>query len=99
MKMIRQGDLLFIRRTEDVPEGDILTDGIVARGEATGHNHKITPGVKAALIMAAGMMYIKAAEACSIDHQEHETVTLPPGNWTVQRQREYQPDGWRQVAD
>ncbi len=32
-------------------------------------------------------------------HEEHPAVPLPPGRYEVRRQREYTPEGWRQVED
>jgi len=97
--MIRQGDLLFVKTDEIPQEAKEDKTGIIARGEATGHTHRIRPGQQAALLIAAGMAYINAMRECAIDHQEHSTVVLPPGEWEVKRQREYVPDGWRMVAD
>lgn len=94
---IRQGDLLFVRGT--VPaEAQEIADGVLARGEATGHTHRVRPGAAVALL-AAGMAYVRAIQEAYVDHEEHATVILPPGEWAVHRQREYRPDGWRQVAD
>lgn len=97
--MIRQGDLLFVRVSKIANDAIEDKGGIIARGEATGHTHKIRPGQQAALMIAAGIAYVNAVKECAIDHQEHDTVILPPGVWQVKRQREYIPDGWQQVAD
>lgn len=32
-------------------------------------------------------------------HDEHGALSLEPGNYEVIRQREYSPEGWRQVED
>jgi hypothetical protein len=95
--MIRQGDLLFVQAEIPQDAKEIQT-GILARGEATGHNHRVRPGTAIALL-AAGVAYVRALQEAQIDHEEHQTVTLPPGDWEVRRQREYTPEGWRQVAD
>ena len=97
--MIRQGDLLFVSIEEIEASATEDTSGILARGEATGHTHMIRPGQRAAMMVAAGIVYINAMQECAVDHQEHKTVMLPSGKWRVNRQREYIPDGWRQVAD
>jgi hypothetical protein len=94
---IRQGDLLFVR--SEIPvEATEIADGVLARGEATGHTHRVRPGTTVALL-AAGMAYVRALSEAYVDHEEHTTVILPPGDWAVRRQREYRPDGWRQVQD
>jgi hypothetical protein len=94
---IRQGDLLLVRA--QIPEAATeIADGVLARGEATGHTHRVRPGTAVALV-AAGLAYVRALQEAYVDHEEHATVVLPPGEWVVRRQREYRPDGWRQVAD
>jgi len=95
--VIRQGDLLFERK--EIPQdAQEIQDGVLARGEATGHTHRVRPGTAVALL-AAGMAYVRAMQEAYIDHEEHATVTLPVGDWAVRRQREYRPEGWVQVAD
>jgi hypothetical protein len=32
-------------------------------------------------------------------HEEHDPIRIPPGAYRVVRQREYEPRGWRAVAD
>jgi len=96
--MIRQGDLFFIPCKNIPLEAIVQQDGIIARGEVTGHTHRISTG-KAFLMLCAGIAYVRAETEALIGHEEHKPVTLPPGNWLVKRQREYQPQGWRQIAD
>ncbi len=96
---LRQGDLLFVPIKGLPEERKEQKDGIIARGEVTGHTHQLRPGLETTLFAAANIMYIQAKAQAFVDHQEHNTITLPTGNWKVQRQREYIPDGFRQVAD
>jgi len=97
--MYRQGDLLFIG-VEDIDGSAVVQDdGVIARGEVTGHMHRISDGTKAVLMVAAGLAYVRAMQDAEIVHDEHDTIVLPPGEYKVVRQREYIPDGWRQVAD
>ena len=45
-------------------------------------------------------MYIEIKEEkATVTHNEHRTITLEKGLYTVKKQREYEPNGWRQVAD
>lgn len=97
--MYRQGDLLFVATDEIPNDAKEQKDGVIARGETTGHMHRISDGARAALMMAAGMAYVRAMQEADIVHDEHATITLPVGDYQVVRQREYTPDGWRQVAD
>lgn len=97
--MKRQGDLLFVNVNE-IPSGSVVKeDGVIAEGEVTGHKHRISDSTKATLLMVGLVAYVKALQETEIIHEEHGTVTLPPGDWQVIRQREYEPAGWRQVAD
>lgn len=96
--MYRQGDLLFIQ-TIFPDDAKIAKDNIIERGEATGHAHRLRSGTNAVLAFAAGVAYIRALSEVYIDHEEHNTITLPEGDWEVRRQREYIPRGWRQVVD
>ncbi len=99
--MYRQGDLLFIETNELPDDAKKQKHGIIAEGEMTGHTHSIRKGSNAALYIAAAVAYVHALseQGCAIDHPEHSTIELPMGTYKVNRQREYEPDGWRQVAD
>ena len=98
-KMFRQGDLLF-KEVEKIPEdAKEKKDGVIAEGEITGHKHQLRPGTQAALMIAANVAYVHAVHQAYVDHQEHETIDLPAGDYCVKRQREFTPEGWRQVAD
>jgi hypothetical protein len=35
----------------------------------------------------------------ALEHDEHDTIAIPPGNYKVIRQREYSPEAIRNVAD
>ncbi len=95
----RQGDILFKKIDEIPTEATLVKDGVVARGEVTGHTHALRPSASANVIAVGTVMYINAIAKAYIDHQEHDTITLPTGSYVCERQREYTPDGWRQVAD
>lgn len=38
-------------------------------------------------------------EGVALEHEEHSTIVIPPGNYQVIRQREYHPLEIRQVSD
>jgi hypothetical protein len=46
-----------------------------------------------------GTRYLFVERACVLTHQEHAAIPLAPGIYRVSRQREYQPEGLRTVAD
>lgn len=91
--MIRQGDILFVPTTDKVSESAKLRkSGIVAEGEATGHHHRIAVLEDAELYEMSwrGDLMLRVSErGVSIVHEEHHTVTLPPGNYKVHQAREF----------
>lgn len=97
----RQGDIYFTRVEEGtIPEeAEVIKDGIIARGESTGHTHMISNASQAVLMMVAGIAYIKAMQDCQIVHQEHGTIDLPAGEWQITYQKQYTPKGWNPILD
>jgi hypothetical protein len=103
--MWRQGDVLVVP-VESIPEnvkpvkrenGNV----VLAHGEVTGHAHAIK-SEHAALFSDPTLMAIfmtVGTETVLLEHQEHETISIPPGNYRVIRQREYHPGELRQVED
>ncbi len=103
--MYRQGDVLIIPVIE-VPGGlDLVAreNGriVLAHGEATGRAHAIA-AEGAALFRGpklAAVFLTVTGEAVAIEHDEHDTIHLPPGSYRIIRQREYNPEEIRNVAD
>jgi hypothetical protein len=104
--MYRQGDVLIVPVT-DIPEQlePIEREAgrvILAHGEVTGHAHAIK-AEGAALFrdpkLMAVFMTVTADGPVALDHDEHSTIMIPPGNYRVIRQREYSPEAIRNVAD
>lgn len=107
-KVYRQGDVL-IRQVVAIPDNLNAVprdDGrvVLAYGEVTGHAHAITD--PAAAMCAADItdltrsfLKIEGEHAVALQHEEHDTILLPPGNYEVRRQREYQPEAPIWVAD
>lgn len=97
--MYRQGDLLFVEES-NIPENAIeQCDGVLAISEVTGHRHRIVDRNKAIMLIAGLISYVRVMNDVDIVHEEHDTITLPSGDWKVIRQREYRPDGWIHVVD
>lgn len=102
----RQGDVLIVS-TDGIPAGATPVareDGrlILAHGEVTGHAHVVDSDT--ALFLATDLdemadRYLKIEQECQVVHDEHEPITLPPGDYIVRRQREYAPEAIRNVAD
>ncbi|MDJ0718215.1 MAG: hypothetical protein QNJ54_28975 [Prochloraceae cyanobacterium] len=97
MLPIRQGDVI-ITPSEQI-EGQKLSHLTLAEGEVTGHSHRISEG-QAELYEKEGTLYLKVlSDTATLIHEEHNKIDIPQGNWMVRIQREYEPQGWRYVAD
>ena len=100
----RQGDVLIVPVNE-IPEGAKVEEGetVLVEGEVTGHAHRIRPSdlaaKKAMLLMVGTQMYLRALQETHIDHEDHGTNILPPGDYEIRRQQEFTPEGWRRVVD
>lgn len=107
-----QGDVL-IRRVDDMPsavtEVAPVNGLIVVTHSETGHDHVMvldrekTPAVQ----MFAGdnplVAWLKVNRPTALEHlrlhDTHEPIMFDLGIYEVRRQREYIPEGWRQVQD
>jgi uncharacterized protein YjlB len=104
-KPIVQGDVLLIPAT--IP--DTVTEKprdngqvILAYGEQTGHSHAIdSPDCTLVTAEQAGQLraWLRVTAPVEVKHQEHRTVTIPPGEWEVIGQVEHRPEGLTRVAD
>lgn len=93
----RHGDVLISKVVEI--KGKKLKHLVLAEGEVTGHAHRITEG-EAELYQSNGVLFLKViSENAKLTHEEHKPIDLPKGNYEITIQREYEPDGWRSVAD
>ena len=104
--LIRQGDLLLVpvaslpEQTWEAGSGRRL---VLAEGEATGHAHVIVDD-RAELRREAfwnGRRFVVVEEGATValEHDEHDTLSVPAGVYEVRIQREYSPRGFRQVSD
>ena len=97
-----QGDVTFIP-VEAVPKGlNRVPDGVLARGESTGHSHRLATLEAAELYAMDGKMFLKVGEeGVSIVHEEHAPVTLDPGSYEVHIDQgfDYSAQALRSVAD
>ena len=96
--MFRQGDVLIVPianlppNLHEIPREN--GRAVLAHGEVTGHAHAIKDQ-RAALFrdrrLAAIFMHVSGDGAVALEHDEHDTVEVPPGNYRIVRQREYRP--------
>jgi hypothetical protein len=104
--LFRQGDVL-IESVGEIPEGIELIPyterGVVlAEGEVTGHAHRIASRHASLYRSETDARYMRVMGPAPVElrHEEHTTVTIPPGNYKVTIHTEYQPGELpRQVAD
>ena len=105
MKAYRQGDV-SIMAVKGMPKKAKRVKGepILARGEVTGHAHRMVEG-KVRLYQLAGLLYLRVlSEFAKLYHEEHTDIVLPRGDYQINRQREYDwfstaRGGVRYVAD
>ena len=104
--MFRQGDVLIIP-VKVIPESVEAVDReggrvVLAHGEVTGHAHAIKDK-RATLFrdpkLAAIFMHVSGDAPVALEHDEHSTIAIPPGNYQVVRKVEYSPQEIRNVAD
>lgn len=96
----RQGDVLLERIADDLaqlkladvmePTVRVVTDGVIARGETSGHAHVLSGG---SLIETPLGQLAVAGESTSVEHDEHDSLEIEPGVWLVRHQIEYGGDG------
>lgn len=103
--MYRQGDVLIVPiQSTPVRLDAIGRDGgrvVLAHGEVTGHAHAIRAD-GAALYRDAELnvfLMVTGLDPVALEHAEHDTIMIPPGQYRVVRQREYSPEAVRDVAD
>jgi hypothetical protein len=97
MQAIRQGDVILLPVQQVA--GQKIHHLILAEGEVTGHKHRISEG-KAELVEKKGTLYLRVFSPYALlVHEEHQAISIPQGHWMVKIQREYEPEGWRYVAD
>src|SRR5260370_33113900 len=96
--MWRHGDVL-ISAVEEIPQGARRIQGVVlASGEVTGHSHRVETAQAAQLWEDAGERFLTILETTRVIHDEHQPITLSPGNYRVWQQREYTPQAMRRAV-
>ncbi len=100
MKIFRHGDIL-LTPVDSIPDDVILRDNlIIARGELTGHAHRITTSDRAELFDHGTEMFLQISGGpASLVHEEHATITLQPGAYRIWRQREYNPRSYAEFIE
>lgn len=109
MKPIRQGDVLLVPVTQYPEVAKKRRPGkrghVLMEGEVTGHAHTIEAQEGVSLVTAKQAeelrmwLLVETEEPVALVHEEHSTLTIPPGAYEVIRQVEYTPEALRAVSD
>ena len=100
-QQVAQGDV-FITRVADIPENAIPVERdngrvVLAYGEVTGHAHAIV-ATEAELLVAPNrtaeeellnVRFLRVMRTLEVTHEEHGALTLEPGLYRVNQQREW----------
>jgi hypothetical protein len=99
LRSYRQGDVLLVP-CADIPVGaceEAVENGrvVLARGERTGHAHTMAADrvcyFRGSGSGSGGSIRVAGPAPVDLTHQEHMRLAIPPGNYRVVQQREYQP--------
>ena len=98
--LYRHGDVL-IARVQTLPAQATKRSGtILARGEITGHSHRVQEIGAAQLYDFKLETFLEvSASTATLVHEEHKPIELPKGIYRVWMQREYTPTAIVQVRD
>jgi hypothetical protein len=103
--MWRHGDVLIAQIDSIPPSATPTPSPILARGEITGHSHRVETLANAVIWTDIGNatrtdeLYLQVTSTVRIIHEEHHPITLQPGNYRVWKQREYTPEAIKYVRD
>jgi hypothetical protein len=98
--MYRHGDVI-LQRVSAIPQDAVRRpSSVLARGEATGHSHRIADVSSVAIYEDRGMGYLEVlTDTASLVHDEHKPISLPRGIYKFWQQREYTPAEIRRIMD
>ena len=103
MEVYRQGDVSIIAVNNPVaPKGRRIADPVLARGELSGHAHRIVEGQVRLYQRPTGLLHLQVlSDRAKLYHEEHEDVIIPKGDYEVRRQQEFDwfGTGVRNVSD
>ena len=84
----QQGDVI-IKPVKAVPtDAQPLGTRVLREGEATGHAHVAT-GEGVQLFIRGEALYMRVPAGTEVVHEEHATITVPPGVYEISAVREY----------
>lgn len=91
----QQGDVLI--KTTKIPKGlEKVEDPVLQHGEATGHAHRLQmfkhdtgTGSWTVYKDKEGIRFLKVETPTDLTHEEHNTITIPPGEYKIGIVQEY----------
>ena len=96
--LVRHGDMLF-RPAERLANLTPTDSRIIAKGEVTGHAHRITEGDAVILAQYEKQWgrgepqlvgrFVEVSSPATVPHEEHKPVTLEPGFYQILQAREF----------
>ena len=93
MKQIQQGDVVLEAVEIDLTGKKSLKELILAKGETTGHAHRIKPVFGVKIYEENGIKYVvntNDTEAL-LTHEEHKTIAIPKGTFRIGIVKEVDP--------
>ena len=115
MTIYAQGDILIEKVKDTKPGTAIGIDQdrsvVLARGEVTGHRHRFNGDSGVVMFrddglardmapeLYVGHVIVPKEQTADLVHEEHSTITLPPGTYRIRRQREFSAGMARIIAD
>lgn len=98
--LYRHGDVM-VSQLEAIPSAAKEKSGsILARGEFTGHSHRIQESAAVQLWELNGETFLEVkAERATLIHEEHKPIVLAKGLYRYWMQREYTPQAIVRVMD
>ena len=98
--LYRHGDVLIASVPSLPAQANKRSGTILARGEITGHSHRVQEVGAAQLYEFKLETYLEvSANIATLVHEEHKPIELPKGIYRVWMQREYTPAAIVQVRD
>jgi hypothetical protein len=100
--MYRHGDVIIMSIKAIPTDASRRPSAILARGEATGHSHRMADPASVELYddAEAGVGYLVVhGESAMLVHDEHAPIKLPTGSYRFWQQREYSPKEIRRIVD
>jgi hypothetical protein len=100
MMLYRHGDVLIASVPNLPAQANKRSGTILARGEITGHSHRVAEIGAAQLYDFKLETFLEVgASIATLVHEEHKPIKLPKGIYRVWMQREYTPAAIVQVRD